>query len=384
MLNIFDTLLKNVLSSGTLLETEHGLVMLLLLYGLLTYQNNKLTRWMPFVILAGFLLSIFTPVHEINLFWPVITGLVVPPFLWQAAIAVTKSGPLKRRWGLMVWTITLLLVIVSLRFFSNLPLSNAMLLGILTVTLVWYFREMNAERSYLSTIGLIALVVLLVEIDLAFISLQSWLGTLASGIAVGVSMGFLGIYLFRKFKQLKWKNIFFFAWTYLAYLVGIAFQTSAIATTMAAALVVSTYGFSIGLWLRQKDVPVPSNIPFFFFLSSGIWILLGWQAHTSAEPSSLNGILPVLAVITISILVIRKIAPISTERRWVRLLRKETGVLLLLIGSILFWPRQAFLSTISVEIALVAAVLLIFLLRASIKPLFDLLGIQLSWPTEIE
>ena len=38
---------------------------------------------MAFVILGGILLSLVTPVHEINLFWPVITALVVPPFLWE-------------------------------------------------------------------------------------------------------------------------------------------------------------------------------------------------------------------------------------------------------------------------------------------------------------
>jgi hypothetical protein len=378
MTGIFST----IFSSGTLLETEHGLVMLLLLFGLLTYRGKRLSKWVPAVIIGGILLSLFTPIHEIKLFWPVITGLVVPPFLWQGAVAVTKSGPLRRRWSLVVWAVTLLLVTFSLRMFGGLPVSNALLLGTLAVTLVWYFRELNVERSYLSTIGLVTLVVLLVEIDLALVSLQLWLGTLASGTAIGIAVGFFGIYLFRRLKQLKWKNTFFFAWAYVAYLAGLAFETSAIATTLAAALVVSTYGFSIGLWHRQKDIPVPSNFPFFFYLSAGIWITLGWQAHTVLDPVNLNGILPALAVITISILVIRRIAPISTENRWARLLRKETGVFLLLFGSVLFWPQEAFLTTISVEIALAAAVFLIVLLRFSIEPLFDLIGVQLSWPVK--
>jgi hypothetical protein len=371
-----------IFSSGTLLDTEHGLVMLLLLYGLLTYRGKRLTKWVPAVIIGGILLSLLTPVHEINLFWPVITGLVVPPLLWQGAVAVTKSGPLRRQWSLVVWAVTLLLVTFSLRMFGGLPVSNALLLATLAVTLVWYFRELNVERSYLSTIGLVTLVVLLVEIDLALVSLQLWLGALASGTAIGIAVGFFGIYLFRRIRRFKWKNTFFFAWSYVAYLAGLAFETSAIATTLAAALVVSTYGFSIGLWYQRKDIPVPSNFPFFFYVSAGIWIILGWQAHTVLDSNSLNGILPALAVITISILIIRRIAPISTDNRWVRLLRKETGVLLLLFGSVLFWPQQAFLSTISVEIALGAAAFLIFLLRFSIEPVFDFIGVQLSWPVK--
>jgi len=377
-------ILNVITSSGTLLETEHGLVMLLLLFGLLIYRGERLSRWVPVVIIGGILLSLFTPVHEINLFWPVITGIVLPPFLWQGAVAVTKSGPLRRQWSLVVWAGTLILVTFSLRMFGGMPVSNALLLAILAVTLVWYFRELNVERSYLSTVGLITLVVLLAEIDLALVSLQQWLGTLASGTAIGIALGFFGIYLFRKLKRLKIKNTFFFGWAYVSYLVGLVFETSAIATTLAAALVVSTYGYSIGLWFRQQDIPVPSRFPFFFYLSALVWLTLGWQAHTVIDPESLIGIFPALAVIAISIFVIRRIAPISTENRWGWLLRKEASVFLLLIGSVLFWPQEAFLTTVSVEIALGAAVFLIILLRFSIKPFFDLIGVQLSWPDKYE
>jgi hypothetical protein len=375
-------LLNAIFSSGVLLDTEHGLVMLLLLYGLLTYRGPGL-KWVPVVIVGGILLSLFTPVHEIDLLWPAATALIVPPFLWQGAVAVTKSGPLRSRPGLLVWSATLLLISLSLWFFGGLAVSNALILGILAVTLVWYFRELEVERSYLSTVGLITLVVLLVEIDLALYSWQIWLGTLASGIAIGLAVGFLGVYLLRKAKSFKWRNAFFFAGAYAAYLTGLLFETSAITTTLASALVISTYGLSTGLWERRKDIPVPSSFLFFFLLGSAIWILLGWQAHTSLTPASLYGILPALAVIAISILILRKLAPVSSENRWIRLIRKETGVFLLLLGSILFWPQQAFLSTLSVEIALVTAALLIILLRKAINPLLDLIGVDHNW-SEIE
>jgi hypothetical protein len=243
-------------------------------------------------------------------------------------------------------------------------------------------RELNVERTYLSTIGLIALVVLLVDIDLVVISLRFWLGTLFSGMAIGIAIGLIGIYLFRKLKQFGRRDLFFFGWGYVAYLAGIAFDTSAIATTLATALVVATYGYSTGLWSSGKAIPVPANTPFFFYLLAFVWIVLGWQAHTVLEPQNLIGIPAVLAAITIGILIIRKLAPISTENRLARLVRQEIGVLLLVSGSMLLWPRQAFLTTVSVEIALGAAVLLIILLRVSIKPLFELFGIQFSWPTE--
>lgn len=382
MLELIQNILSSTPTPSDPLETEHALVMLLLLYGLLTYRGSKLQRWGPIVTLAGVLLSIFTPVHQINLFWPVITALVVPPYLWLGAVAVTKSGPLRRRWSLLVWGLTLALVTFSLRQFGALPLSNALLLGIMAVTLLWQLRELDVERTYLSTLGQISLAVLLVEVDLAVLSLRPWLGTLFSGLGIGTAVGFIGIYLFHKLKRAKFTHAFFFVWAYLAYLSGIAFGTSAIATTLAAALVVATYGYSVGLWITPQDIPVPSNTPFFLYLSAGVWLTLGWQAHAVVNPSNLLAIPVALAIITLSILIIRKIAPISTENRWLRLLRKEARMLLLLLGSMLLWPQHAFLTTISVEIALLAALVLIVLLRAFVRPFFDLLGIQLTWPTE--
>jgi hypothetical protein len=292
------------------------------------------------------------------------------------------SGPFRRNWSLVLWAVTLILITFALRFFSGLPVSNALLLGIMAVTLVWYFRELNVDRSYLSTIGLITLVVLLLEIDLALVSLQLWLGTLVSGLAIGIAIGFLGVSFFRRFKHNKKKisGIFFFIWAYSAYLVGLIFETSAITTTLAAALVVSTYGYSIGLWYNKEDIPVPSNSPMFFYLSAGIWLALGWQAHTVLDPMSLFGILPALVVISTTIFVSRKIVPISTKNSWAMLLRKLGSVLLLLFGAMLFWPKQAFLTTVSVEIAIGAAILLILLLRYSIKPIFEFIGVELSWP----
>jgi len=382
MTEILRTIFGSTLTPTGLLETEHGLVMILLLYGLLTYRGTRLSRWAQAVVAAGILLSIFTPVHQIELFWPVLTGLVVPPLLWQAAVAVTKSGPLRRGWSLVIWGIMLLLVVISLRAFSSLPVSNALLLGVLTVTLVWYFRELKAERTYLSTIGQVALAVLLVEIDLEVISLQFWVGTLLSGAAVGLGIGFAGIALYRRLRLPKLKNWFFFGWAYVAYLTGLVLGTSAIAATLAAALVVAAYGFSIGLWLRGSDIPLPARTPLFFYLTAGVWILLGWQTHTRVDTGSLPGILAALVVITAGILVLRRFLPNSSEdQHWSGLLRQETGILLLLFGSILFWPRQALLSTISVEIALAAALLLIILLRELLKPLFEVVGIELSWPT---
>lgn len=383
MIDLLRDLFGGGLFGGDLLETEHALVMLLLLYGLLTYRGTQLMKWVPAVIAAGILLSVFTPIHQITLFWPIITALVVPPFLWQSAVAVTRSGPLRRNFSLAVWVATLLLVTFSLRLLSGLPFSNALLIGILAVTLVWYYRELKVERSYLSTIGLITLVLLLAEIDIALPSVRFWLGTLASGLAVGIAMGFLGLEVYRRIRRQKFKDGFFILWGYLAYLVGLGLGTSAIAVTLAAALVVAAYGFSIGLWNKPEDIPVPANTPALFYLAAGIWLILGWQAHTTPQFTILPGVLIALVVIAAAILVVGRVAKSSDgEDRLMSLVRKETGVLLLLTGSIILWPADAFLTTISVELALLIAAFLIVFLRIVLVPLFDFLGIELSWPAD--
>ncbi|MDH3944768.1 MAG: hypothetical protein OEV06_11795 [Anaerolineae bacterium] len=380
---ISDLLFSHIIPSR-LLEAEHALVMLLLLYALLIYRGDRLERWAPLVVVGGVLLSIFTPIHEIDLFWPVITGLSVPPLLWQAAVAVTKSGPLRQGRSLAVWGITLLLVTASLYAFSDLPFSNALLVGTLTITLVWTIRERKVERTYLSTLGQITLVVLLVEIDIEVVSLNTLVGTVISGLAIGFGMGFAGIYVFRRVVREQGKNAFFFLWAYLSYMAGLLFETSAIAATLAAALVTAVYGYSTGVWRRQEEIPTPANIPFFFYLAGAIWMLLGWQAHIEVETAHLWGIPVALAVIAVSILMARRVSPLNLDNRWPRLLRKELRALLLLTGAILLWPSQADLTTLEVEIALVSAAVLILLMRETIKPVFELLGRRVDWPSDPE
>ncbi|MEJ2758580.1 MAG: hypothetical protein P8046_08890 [Anaerolineales bacterium] len=168
----------------------------------------------------------------------------------------------------------------------------------------------------------------------------------------------------------------------MAYLVGLVMGTSAIATTLAAGLVVTTYGYSIGLWYSAKSIPVPADTPFFFYLAALLWVLLGWQAHTQVDPASLGGLVGAAVVIAMGVAFIRRVAPLGAGNRLQRLLRKETRVVLLLFGGLLFWPKEAFLSSVSVEIALAAAIGLILLLRYALQPIFELAGVQLSWPSE--
>ncbi|MFV1859238.1 MAG: hypothetical protein ACC647_07795 [Anaerolineales bacterium] len=381
MIEFLEEFFGSALVPGDPLEAEHGLVMLLLLYGLLIYRGPH-RRWIPFVVFSGILLSIFTPIHQIRPFWPVVTALVVPPLLWQAAVNVSMTGSIRRGWGFAIWLSTFVLVVLTLWIVGSYPLPLDILIGALTLSLVWYFRERLSERTYLSTLGLIALAVLLVEVDLSLQNLQPRLGSLFSGLFIGIVLGFIAIRLSRQARIMQYAGIFFLGWAYVSYLMGLLVGTSAIASTLAASLVVTTYGFSVGLWNRESVIPQPGNTTAFFLIATGVWLMLGWQAHTTVEAVELLVIPTVILVITLGILLTRRFAPVQVEGRWPRLVRKEVGVILLLLGTLLFWPAEASLSMLELGISLIAGVLLIVLVRVTIRALVDTIGVSPRWPAD--
>lgn len=363
-----------------LLDTEHALIMLLVLFALLTFNQRPWSRLVPLIVLAGLALSVITPVHDIDLLWPVLSGVVVPPLMWGAALAVTRSGSLRRGRSLVIWLLVLAGVAASLFVVGQKPLGYSLLISIMAVTLIWTLRELTVERSYLSTLGLVALAILLLEIDVAVISPRSWMGTLIAGVAFGLAVGFISLSIYRRLPPPVWRGYFWIT-AYIAYLTGLVFGVSPIATTLATAIVVATYGYSTRLWPTPSDIPAPGQSLAFFTLASIVWLVLGWQAHIQPGATDLTGILAAMVVVTLGIIVIRNQVPLNQEKRWSRLVRKEIRVLLLLVGASFFWPLQADLTVLSVEIAILSAVLVIFLLRQSIKPIFDLFGIHLDWPS---
>ena len=380
MMEFFRSLFSISLTTGSPMETEHGLVMLLLLCGLLTYQGNFLKRWPVLIITAGILLAVLTPVHQIDLFWPLISALIIPPFLWQGAVNVTKSGPIETGWMLVIWLGTFSITTASLTVLSELPLSNALLLSMLAVSLLWFIRELNIERSFLSTIGQITLVLLLAEIDIAMTSFPTWLGSLISGVSLGFLLGFLSILLYRRWYIKAWEIPYFFFWSYLSYGISLLLQVSPIASTLAAALIAAAYGYNTGLWQNDKEFPNLTSTPVFLIVSSGVWLLLGWQAEAIIIPGSLPGVPAALLILLAGVLITRKFYPRLEYDTWLRLLQKGINTLLLLTGGILLWPRQAYLTTFSVELALIGSVFLIFLIRETVRPIFDFIGIRLDWP----
>jgi hypothetical protein len=64
------------------------------------------------------------------------------------------------------------------------------------------------------------------------------------------------------------------------------------------------------------------------------------------------------------------------------LLRKERKVFLLLLGVLLLWPLEAVLTPLPLAVALLAALVIVFILRIVIYQVLDMAGIELRWPGE--
>jgi hypothetical protein len=382
LLNSADDLPNQV--AGSSLELEHALIMLLLLVGLLSI-HGKYERYVPWVIIGGVALSMFTPIHIIEPAWPIISALVLPPLLWQGALRLSTTRPAFSWRNLLAWLMMVFLIGFALIFGGKVSIANALLMGILAASLMWQLREGATGSSDLGAFGMLTLALLLVEVDVALHSLGPFMGILLSGVALGLILGFIGVRLARRFPAGKTRGLFYLGWIYIAYLGGVLIGTSGITMAIMTGLVIASYSYSVGLWPTQEEQPAPLDQGFVFGLLAGTWLLLGWQAHVSLTAVHITGVGLVLIAAAIGVLVGRWMAPLpegSLRHLPQALLRKQGKVILLVLGVFLLWPQEAMLTLLPLAVALLAALVIIFTLRIVIFQVLDMAGIKMQWPSE--
>jgi hypothetical protein len=118
---------------------------------------------------------------------------------------------------------------------------------------------------------------------------------------------------------------------------------------------------------------------------AGTWLLLGWQAHVPLTAVHITGIGLVLLAAAFGVLVGRWLAPMpeaSVQPLPQSLLHKERKIFLLLLGVLLLWPQETILTLLPLAVALLAALVIIFILRILIYQVLDMAGIELRWPGE--
>ncbi len=382
ILNSADNLSNQV--AGSPLNLDHALIMLLLLVGLLSI-HGKYKRYVPWVIIGGVALSMFTPVHIVEPAWPIISALVLPPLLWQVALRLSTIRPAFRWRSFLAWLLMIILIGLALSLGGKVSLPNAFLMGILAASLMWQLRERAIGSSDLGAFGQLTLALLLVEVDVALHPLGPFLGSLFSSAALGLVLGFVGVRLAPRFPAGKIRNLFYLGLIYFAYLAGVLIGISGVTMAIMAGLVVASYSYSMGLWLTKEERPAPLNLGWVFVVMAGTWLLLGWQAHVPLTAVHITGIGLVLVAAAIGVMVGRWLDPLpeaSIQQLPQSLVRKEGKVFLLLFGVVLLWPLEAELTPLPLAVALLAALVIIFILRIVIYQVFDIVGIELRWPGE--
>ena len=382
LLNSVDDLPNQV--AGSSLELEHALIMLLLLVGLLSI-HGKYERYVPWVIIGGVALSMLTPIHIIEPAWPIISALVLPPLLWQAALRLSMTRPAFSWRSLLAWLLMIILIGLAISLGGNVSVANALLMGILAASLIWQLRERATGGSDLGAFGQLTLALLLVEVDVELHSVGPFLGSLFSSAALGLFLGFVGIRFAPRFPASKTRNLFYLGLIYIAYLAGVLIEISGITMATMTGMVIASYSYSVGLWSNKEEWPAPLNQRWVFLLMAGTWLILGWQAHVALTAVHITGIGLALFVATIGVLIGRWLAPMpetSVQPLPQSLLYKGGKIFLLLLGFLLLWPPETVLSLLALAVALLAALVIIIVLRIVIYQILDMVGIELQWPNE--
>ena len=370
--------------AGSALALEHALIMLLLLVGLLSIRGQQ-RRYVPWVVLAGIVLSLFTPIHAFELAWPFISALVLPALLWQVGVRIATVRPTFAWRNWLAWLPTALLIALALNVGGRVPPASALLLGILAVSLMSQVRERSAGSTELGAFGQLALAFLIVEVDIALRPQNSFLGSLFVGASLGLVLGYIGARVAFRLPAGDARNYLCLGLAYVAYLASALIGASGVVTTTMTALMVAVYGYNVGLWPTMATLPAPLNRLGVFVGMTGAFLLLGWQAHVPLTAAHITGISLSVVAAVVGLLVVRRVAPVSggTAQSLPQvLLRKEGKVLLLLSGALLLWPQKVVLDPWPLAVALLAALLALLILRLVLYPVFDLMGIELRLPDE--
>jgi hypothetical protein len=152
-----------------------------------------------------------------------------------------------------------------------------------------------------------------------------------------------------------------------------------VVTAAVTALMVSIYGYNVGLWPTTQVLPAPLNRSVVFVVLTGVFLLLGWQAHVPLTGARVAGIGLGVVAAAMGIVLGRWLAPLPEEATLPlhqALLRKERKVALLLVGTLLLWPQEALLEPWPLALALLGALVAILFLRFMLDPVFGLFEIQ--------
>jgi NhaP-type Na+/H+ or K+/H+ antiporter len=374
--------MENILSliEGSPLDVKHALTLLLLLVGLLSIEGRQ-RRFVPWVIVAGIIIALVTPIHTIEPAWPILTGILVPILMWHVALQMATARFVWPWRQILSWLTIATVFGAALYISGSQDIGSTVLLSVVAASLVWQVREQSSQRTYLSVFGLLAVAFLLAEVDLTLHSVGTWLSTLLAGAGFGLVFGVLTVSVAKHLVSPEARNWFLLGVAYGTYLFGVVLDISGIALTLMTGLVAAIYGRHAGVWPNERSLPSPLNRASAFWMLSGVWLLLGWQAHVPLTAVRVAGMGFGLIAVAVGLLVGWWLAPPhenETRSLWRRLWLNERKVFLLVGGKLLLWSPAIMLEPLIVIIALVGSSVVIGLLHYILYPFFQLIGVELK------
>jgi hypothetical protein len=369
--------------AGRGLALEHALVMLFLMVGLLSIQSEQ-RRWLFWAVLTSIALSLLTPLYAIDMVWPLLSALVLPPLLWQMAVRLATARLVLNWRALMSWWLIAVLMGLALSGSGIFSPFSGLLLGILAASLVWQVQERLTGTTALGIVGPLALAVVLTERDLPLLAWRPLLGSVFASGGLGLILGSIGVRIALRLEVGAARNHFCLGLSYAAYLVGALPPwglpgASGVVVTVVTALVMALYGSQAGVWPTITALPMILNHRGMLLVLVSVLLVLGWQAHV---PLSGNRALATglgLVAAAPGLLVRYWMAPVPGER--VRpllptLLRTKGTVFLVLLGSLWLWPAEAVLAPEPLALALLATLLTLGLVWAIRSTVFELVGAE--------
>lgn len=147
------------------------------------------------------------------------------------------------------------------------------------------------------------------------------------------------------------------------------------------------YGSHAGLWPTLTALPVVLNHRGLILLMVGVLLVLGWQAHVpmTSDRAIATGL--GLGAAGLGLLLRSWLVPLPGEETRPTLsilLRTEGKVFLLLFSTLWLWPPEAVLAPGALALALLAALIIVGILRAIHSSVFDLLGSEPQSKTPVD
>jgi hypothetical protein len=357
---------------------EHALLILLLLSGLLSSPSAQ-HRWMPWAVLASIGLSLFAPLYRIDIAWPLLAALVLPPLLWQLAARLATVHAMPHWRELAAWVLTAGFVGCAMYAGGWMSFAGGLLLGIVTASQVWQARQDTAAMSELGSFAPLALAIVLTEIDLTLYPLRPLLRSLIASGGLGLIFGYIAVRIALRFPAGAARSRTCLLLSYAAYLIGSILGASGVMLTLVTVLVLSIYGSYAGLWSTSTTLPIILSYRGVFVLMVGVLLVLGWQIHApvTTERVLTSGLGLAAAGLGVAFSYwLASGTKVDLHTSVPTFFQTARQAALLLLGTLWLWPSEAVLAPGPLALALLAALIIVGLMRAIRRTVFDLIGID--------